>query len=133
MGRYEELGTFTRLTYPLHKKLQGLGVEPVVDLLDTGQGRWVGIVQEREEPQEPDGSVRGVRQLGGHPKSVFVENHDDLTCRTRGKIEIDTLELGKHFPRVVHQALPRFSIDLLRVSRRSATFEESAKSPDPSR
>src|SRR5699024_5197149 len=131
MGRYEELGTFTRLTYPLHKKLQGLGVEPVVDLLDTGQGRWAGIVQEREEPQEPDGSVRGVRQLGGHPKSVFVENHDDLTCRTRGKIEIDTLEMGKHFPRVVRQAFPRFRIVFLSVIRKSARFEASSKSTVP--
>lgn len=77
MGGDDELCAGACLPKTVHDQLQGLRVQAVVDLLDAGQSRWVGIVEEREEAEQTNGSERRVLQGGGAPQALFVYEGDD--------------------------------------------------------
>jgi hypothetical protein len=47
----DELRPLGGLAQPLHDEFQSLWVQPVVDLLDTGERRGVGVIEQGEQPQ----------------------------------------------------------------------------------
>jgi len=82
MRRDDELASLARLTQPLHKQFESLWVQTVIDFLDAGKCCRLRIVEQGEQAEQPDRSVRGVRQLSGFPQALLVETSP---CVLRGQ------------------------------------------------
>lgn len=67
---------------------------------------WVRVVEHGEEPEQADGSVRGVGERGGAAQAPFPEDDGHLVGGAAEPGELDVVQLWQHGPGVGYQVLP---------------------------
>lgn len=102
----DELREGAGLAQSIDDQVQGLRVQAMVDLLDTGERRGRGIIEQSQEAEEPYSSAGGVGQRSGPAQAAFHQLDSHLSGTTTDRRELDVLKLWKHGTSVVQKSPP---------------------------
>ena len=103
MRRRDDLGPPGRLPHPIHKNVQGIGMQAVVDLLDDGEIRRIRVVESGEEREHAHRAEGGVGELDRPAQSILVELRDNHVGVPSTSLETDGVETRQALPQITNE------------------------------